>query len=71
MSFIQKVLLAVTIIGGINWLLIGIFDFNLVTFLFMQNALASRILYVIIGLCALVTIGLLFMWKNDHYYEEI
>ena len=71
MSIIQKVLLIVTIIGGINWLLIGIFDFNLVTFLFMQNALASRILYVVIGLCALVTIGLLFMWNNNRYYEEL
>ena len=70
-SIIQKVLLVITIIGGINWLLIGVFDFNLVSFLFMENALASRIIYVLVGLSALVTIALLFMWNNDHYYDEI
>lgn len=71
MSFIQKILLAVTIIGGINWLLIGVFDFNLVSFLFMENAIASRIIYVLVGLSALVTIALLFMWNRDQFYDEI
>lgn len=71
MSTIQKILLAVTIIGGINWLLIGVFDFNLVSFIFMDNAIASRIIYVVVGLSALVTIALLFMWNKDQYYDEI
>ena len=71
MSIIQKILLAVTIIGGINWLLIGVFDFNLVSFIFMENAIASRIIYVLVGLSALVTIALLFMWNRDNYYDEI
>lgn len=71
MSIIQRILLAVTIIGGINWLLIGVFDFNLVSFIFMENAVASRVIYVLVGLSALVTIALLFMWNRDHYYDEI
>lgn len=71
MSTIQKILLAVTIIGGINWLLIGVFDFNLVSFIFMENAIASRIIYVVVGLSALVTIALLFMWNRDQFYDEI
>jgi uncharacterized membrane protein YuzA (DUF378 family) len=71
LSTIQKILLAVTIIGGINWLLIGVFDFNLVSFIFMDNAIASRIIYVVVGLSALVTIALLFMWNKDQYYDEI
>lgn len=71
MSIIQKILLAVTIIGGINWLLIGVFDFNLVSFIFMENAIASRIIYVVVGLSALVTIALLFMWNRDQFYDEI
>ena len=71
MSIIQKILLAVTIIGGINWLLIGVFDFNLVSFIFMQNAIASRIIYVLVGISALVTIALLFMWNRDQFYDEI
>lgn len=71
MSFIQKILLAITIIGGINWLLIGVFDFNLVSFIFMENAIASRVIYVLVGISALVTIALLFMWNRDQFYDEI
>ena len=44
-SIIQKVLLVITIIGGINWLLIGIFDFNLVQYICMYNKFISRIIY--------------------------
>jgi uncharacterized membrane protein YuzA (DUF378 family) len=71
LSFIQKILLAITIIGGINWLLIGVFDFNLVSFIFMENAIASRVIYVLVGISALVTIALLFMWNRDQFYDEI
>lgn len=70
MTIIRKILLIITIIGGINWLLIGVFDFNLVSFLFMENALASRIVYIAVGLSALISIGILFMW-NNHRYEEV
>jgi uncharacterized membrane protein YuzA (DUF378 family) len=71
LSFIQEILLAITIIGGINWLLIGVFDFNLVSFIFMENAIASRVIYVLVGISALVTIALLFMWNRDQFYDEI
>ena len=66
----QKVILAITIVGGINWALIGIFDFNLVTFIFMDNTVLARILYTIIGLCAITNIALLFM-RNRHHIEEM
>jgi uncharacterized membrane protein YuzA (DUF378 family) len=70
MSIIQKVLLIVTIIGGINWLLIGIFDFNLVYWLLMENSVASRVVYSIVGLCALGNIILLFL-RNDHHLDDL
>lgn len=70
MSIIQKVLLIVTIIGGINWLLIGLFDFNLVYWLVMENKVISRIIYSIVGLCALGNIILLFL-RNDHHLEDL
>lgn len=70
MSVIQKVILAITIIGGINWALIGIFDFNLVTFIFMDNTTIARVVYTIIGLCAITNIALLFM-HNRHHIEEM
>lgn len=40
------------IIGGLNWLLVGIADFNIVAFLFGDSALA-RIVYVLVGIAAL------------------
>ena len=45
-----------TIIGGLNWGLIGIFNFNLVDFLFGAGSLLSRIVYVLVGVGALLLI---------------
>lgn len=69
-SIIQKVLLVVTIIGGLNWLLIGVFDFNLVSYIFMDNEVACRIVYSIVGICAIVNIALLFL-RNRHHLDDI
>lgn len=70
MSIIQKILLAVTIIGGINWALIGLFDFNLVSFIFMDNTIVTRIVYTVVGFSALINIALLFL-HNDHHLSEM
>lgn len=48
--------MALLIVGGINWGLVGLFDFDLVAALFGQMSLLSRIVYVVVGLCALYTI---------------
>ena len=54
-------LLLLTIIGGINWLLVGVFQFDLVAWIFGgQAALISRIIYTVIGAAALWCITLLF-----------
>lgn len=60
MESIHKVCLIFTIIGAINWGLIGFFDFNLVEALFQDNTTLSRIVYSIVGICGLINIGLLF-----------
>jgi hypothetical protein len=59
METLQKVCLVFTIIGAIVWGLIGFFDFNLVTWIFGESVL-SRIIYIIVGICGLINIGLLF-----------
>ncbi len=52
------------IIGAINWLLVGVLGFDLVAFLFGgQGALISRIVYTIVGICGLWSIGMLFKEK--------
>ena len=69
-SIIQKILLVITIIGGINWLLIGIFDFNLVSFICMDNEVASRIIYSIVGICSVINLALLFL-PNNHHMDDL
>ncbi len=53
--------LLLSIIGGLNWGLIGIFQFDLVAWLFGgQSSVVSRIVYTVVGLAALWCISLLF-----------
>lgn len=60
METLQKVCLIFTIIGAINWGLIGIFDFNLVTAIFREGSMLVRVIYSIVGICGLINIGILF-----------
>lgn len=48
--------LTIVIVGAINWGLIGLFNFNLVAFLFGSMTLLSRIIYALVGLCGLYLI---------------
>ena len=51
--------LVITIIGAINWGLIGILDFNLVAAIFGDGSLLSKIVYTLVGISGLVNIGIL------------
>lgn len=48
-----KVLLAVAIIGALNWGLVGVAGFNLVDYLFGVGSVASRIIYTLVGISGL------------------
>lgn len=53
--------LILSIIGSLNWGLVGIFRFDLVAWLFGgQTSLVSRIIYTVVGLAGLWCISLLF-----------
>ena len=60
METVQKISLVFTIIGAINWGLVGIFDFNLVNALFNSMPIIEKIIYIIVGICGLINIGILF-----------
>ena len=60
METVQKTCLIFTIIGTLNWGLVGFFDFNLVTALFQETSAIVRIIYGIVGICGLINLGLLF-----------
>lgn len=53
MKAVNAVALLLIIIGGLNWGLVGAFEFNLVDTLFGEGAVLSRIVYVLVGLAAL------------------
>ncbi|MFR7592048.1 MAG: DUF378 domain-containing protein [Longibaculum sp.] len=59
MNVIQKIALVFTIIGAINWGLIGLFNFNLVESIFGTSVL-SAIIYMIVGIAGIINIMLLF-----------
>ena len=52
-KFLNCFCLTLTIIGAVNWGLIGFFNFNLVSFLFGSMSWISRIIYAVVGLCGL------------------
>lgn len=61
MSTFQKICLVFTIIGAINWGLIGIFSFDLVSYLFGEMTFLTRTVFTIVGLTGLINIGILTM----------
>ncbi len=66
MIIIDRICLALAIIGGINWGSIGLFDFDLVAAIFgSQDALGSRIVFVAVGLAALWCLTLLFRSRTS------
>ena len=65
METLQKVLLVITIIGAVNWGLIGLLDFDLVAMIFGEATLFSRIIYTLVGVAGLINIGILFKHLKD------
>ncbi|NPV61041.1 MAG: DUF378 domain-containing protein [Methanotrichaceae archaeon] len=48
--------LILVVVGGLNWGLIGLFNFNLVAAIFGEGSMLSNIIYVLVGLAALYLI---------------
>lgn len=64
----HRIPLILSIIGGLNWGLVALFQFDLVVWLFGSSAaLGSRIVYGLIGLSALWCVGLLFRRPETHH----
>lgn len=62
MSVVYKICIVLLIVGGLNWGLIGLFDFNLVAWLFGgATGWLSRAVFILVGLSAIGAIPSLFM----------
>ena len=58
---LKKLILILMIIGGINWGLIGFFNYNLVASIFGANlVIITRIIYAVVGLASLYGNSFLF-----------
>lgn len=53
LNAVDWVALVLLVIGGLNWLLVGLFGFNVVAFLFGPFTLISRIIYVLVGIAGI------------------
>ncbi len=53
MRLVNTITLVLLIVGGLNWGLVGLFDFDLVAALFGEMSALSRIVYSLVGLSAL------------------
>jgi uncharacterized membrane protein YuzA (DUF378 family) len=53
MRVINSVTLLLLIVGGLNWGLVGLFDFDLVAALFGEMSALSRVVYTLVGVAAL------------------
>ena len=62
---LDRISLVVTIVGAINWLLVGLFQFDLVAYICGgQAAVISRVIYTIVGTAGLWCISLLFRERD-------
>lgn len=50
--------LTLIIIGALNWLLIGIFNFNLVDTLFGSGSFLSKLVYILVGISGIISLGI-------------
>lgn len=63
---LDRIALLLTIIGALNWGTIGLFQFDMVAFLFGgQDALLSRVIYSLVALGGIWCISLLFRDREE------
>lgn len=58
MKILCNAALTLVIVGALNWLLIGILNFDLVASIFGTMSLLSRIVYTLVGISGIISIGL-------------
>lgn len=59
LNSLQWVALILIIVGGLNWGLVGLLNFDLVAAIFGMMSALSRIVYILVGLSAIYTLGTL------------
>lgn len=61
MNTLQKICLVLTIIGALNWGMVGLFQFDLIASLFGgADEMLPRIIYTLVGISGIINVGILF-----------
>ena len=50
MKILNYIALILIIVGALNWLLVGLFEFNLVDLIFGASSVLSKIIYILVGI---------------------
>ena len=58
MKTLYNIALTLVIVGALNWLLIGLFNFDLVATLFGNMSVLSRIVYSLVGISGIISVGI-------------
>jgi len=67
---LDRFFLILLIVGGLNWGSVGLFRFDIVSWIFGGQAdIVSRIIYTLVGLSALWCVSLLFR-RNEEIFED-
>ena len=65
MCIVNWIALILTMVGAQNWLTIGLFDFNLVSWICMGNTVIERIIYSIVGIASIYIGIVLLIYKGN------
>jgi uncharacterized protein len=65
MNTLDWIAIILVVIGGLNWGLVGLFDFNLVDAIFGMMSVISRIIYILVGISALYMIFTMSSWGKQ------
>ena len=66
MKTLNVVALILVIVGGLNWGLVGLFDFNLVSAIFGLDSWFTNLVYILVGIAAIYSFYLLKPITQDH-----
>ena len=65
MRILNYLVLTLSIIGCINWGLVGLFDINLVSAIFGMGSIITRAIYILVGICGIYQSFLAYMMKDN------
>ena len=68
MKTLNAIALVLIIVGGLNWGLVGLFDFNLVAAIFGTDTWITNLIYILVGVAAIYAFVLLKPVMSDRAY---